>query len=139
MTECNFIFFFQQVSIDTCLGEELNSCDGIIKQDCEYLGEPLLNTNNIADAKHCQELCGLYADLGCQYWVFQKKDDRHHDCLLLKGGERNCGTTGGPKSPPISDCSMGNMLLLIWYLHFWLTKCNIFVLNMQVVLLIFDK
>ena len=113
MTKCNFIFFFQQVSIDTCLGEELNSCDGIIKQDCEYLGEPLLNTDNIADAKHCQELCGLYADLGCQYWVFKKKDDRHHDCLLLKGGERNCGTTGGPKSPPISDCSMGNILLLI--------------------------
>ena len=113
MTKCNSIFFFQQVSIDTCLGEELNSCDGIIKQDCEYLGEPLLNTDNIADTKHCQELCGLYADLGCQYWVFKKKDDRHHDCLLLKGGERNCGTTGGPKSPPISDCSMGNTLLLI--------------------------
>ena len=84
--------------------------NAFIKQDCEYLGEPLLNTDNIADAKHCQEFCGLYAELGCQYWVFQKKGDKH-DCLLLKGGERNCGTTGGPKSPSISDCSMGNIFL----------------------------
>ena len=90
---------------------ELNTCDRILEQQCEYHGVPLHSTDSIADPKHCQDLCGVFGSL-CQYWVFQKKQDNKHDCLLFSTDERDCAMAGGPKTPPIKECTnMGNILL----------------------------
>ena len=92
---------------------DTNTCDKILKQDCDYLGDYLFSTDNIADSKHCQELCEQYEVLGCRYWVFQQNaNGDKHDCLLLKGDERNCAMTGGAASPSINECTTGNNILL---------------------------
>ena len=48
-----------------------------------------MSEEDIADAKHCQELCELFEDFGCEYWVYKENTERnHHDCLLLHSDER---------------------------------------------------
>ena len=55
----------------------------------------------IADARQCEELCDKYETLGCEYWVFVYGD---RTCQLLKSDDRTCTATGGPETPPLTEC-----------------------------------
>ena len=77
-----------------------------MEEECVYNGEVLLSEEDIADPKHCQELCELFEDFGCEYWVYKENLERnHHDCLLLHSDDRNCAMTGGPKRPNFIECA----------------------------------
>ena len=61
----------------------------IIKLYHVWFYKVILSEEDIADAKHCQELCELFEDFGCEYWVYKENTERnHHDCLLLHSDER---------------------------------------------------
>merc|ERR1711971_735239 len=91
---------------DNCLGIELNTCDRFLEEECVYNGEVILSEEDIADAKHCQELCELFEDFGCEYWVYKENPEKnHHDCLLLHSDDRECTMTGGPKRPNFIECA----------------------------------
>ena len=85
--------------MDACLEVDLNTCDRFLEENCEYYGDVLLEPSSIANAKHCQELCEKFEDVGCQYWIYQQ-----NTCFLLTSGARKCTTIGGPKSPEINEC-----------------------------------
>ena len=89
----------QKNAIDTCLEIDLNTCDRFLEEDCEYYGDVLVNSDSIADARHCQELCEEFESAGCEYWVWQE-----NECFLLSSSKRNCTTVGGPKFPDINEC-----------------------------------
>ena len=65
----------------------------------------------VADASHCQELCGKYIDsLGCRYWVFEDEShtsDNSTHCTLYKTADSvidSCNAIHGPKSPFHDEC-----------------------------------
>ena len=84
---------------------DLNTCDRFLEEDCQYQGEIILIQDNIADAKHCQQLCQQFEVVGCHYWVFQENGEGKHDCSLLASDDRSCAMIGGPKYPNIKDCA----------------------------------
>ena len=92
-------FIVQKNSIDRCLEVALDTCDRFLEEDCEYFGDVIIKSNNIADPKHCQELCEEFESVGCLYWKFEK-----NECYLLADSKRNCSSLGGPKSPNINEC-----------------------------------
>ena len=96
--------FLQKNSIDICLEMDLNTCDRFLEEECIYHGDTLVKPANIADARHCQELCEQFETVGCKYWTFQKKENGEHECHLLTSDDRTCTNIGGPKSPSINEC-----------------------------------
>ena len=88
-----------------CLEMDLNTCDRFLEEDCHYQGEIILNTDDIADAKHCQILCQLLTEPRCNYWVFQEKEEGKNDCSLLASDDRSCTMIGGPRDPKLKECA----------------------------------
>ena len=85
---------------------DLNTCDRFLEEDCHYQGELILNTDDIADAKHCQILCQLITEPSrCNYWVFQENEEGKNDCSLLASGDRSCTMIGGPRDPNLKECA----------------------------------
>ena len=100
----------------TCIQKKgiTDTCDLFINQDCNYdLAEVSLEAEpgTIADASHCQELCGIFIDsLGCKYWVFKDENhtiDKSTHCTLYKTAGSiidSCNAVHGPKSPFHDEC-----------------------------------
>ena len=112
---CDF-FIFVGYRLATCIQKQYitNTCDEFIHQDCNYdLGEVSLEAKpgTIADASHCQALCGIFINsLGCRYWVFKGEHhtpDKSTHCTLYKTASSiygSCNAIHGPKSPFHDEC-----------------------------------
>ena len=97
--------------MDQCLLKQFDSdedCDQWAHQNCDYNGNVVLRTTpgSIADASHCQQMCEVFYDVGCRYWVFEAyqihPEDHSTRCVLYDSASFICKGLLGPQNSKIT-------------------------------------
>ena len=94
---------FQHQNIEDCITSLGETCDMIMEENCEYLGELVYNSpsGSVRTKDDCQDLCLGFEFLDCKYWSYLKSNST---CYLYNSQERKCQAIGGPQLPSIEEC-----------------------------------
>ena len=103
----SFTLTFQHHDVNDCLTSTDETCDKIIQESCDYVGNEIYTTppGSTLDSNSCDELCIDYERLDCSYWKFDKDEKQ---CTLYESKDSECTFVSGPESPSIESCT-GNM------------------------------
>jgi len=92
--------------VNACLTSTDETCDKIISESCEYLGEEIYTTppGSTLDSDSCDELCIDYERLDCSHWMYNKVEKQ---CTLYDSSDSDCSFISGPEQPSIESCIEG--------------------------------
>ena len=93
----------QNQNVEDCIISLEPTCDMIMEEDCEYIGELVYTSppGSIRTKDKCEDLCMDFEFLNCNYWSFVKSSST---CYLYTSQDRNCQAIGGPQRPNITEC-----------------------------------
>ena len=93
----------QHRDVNVCLTSTDETCDKIIGESCDYLGNEIYKTpsGSTLDSNACDELCIDYERLDCRYWMFNKDEKQ---CTLYDSMNSDCSFLSGPEQPSIESC-----------------------------------
>jgi len=98
---CQTISSGSENNFNDCVNQDSNTCDDFVPENCNMLGNIVLN-QKLADAHACQEYLQLIGDaLNAQVFIFSETDQI---CYLLDSSEKICDTLSGPRDPVVDGC-----------------------------------
>ena len=104
--------------MESCLASPDETCDRIMEEKCEYLGEKLYESSPgyIVGSSHCHDLCAIYDH--CMYWYYVGDGKI---CYLYDSSDRACQAIGGGQHPAIEQCMSKNKINNnLFYKNYWL-------------------
>jgi len=93
--------------VESCLASSDETCDRIMEEKCEYLGEELFKSSpgSIVGSSHCHDFCAAYDN--CMYWYYVGDGKI---CYLYDSSDRVCQAIGGGQRPAIEQCMSKNKI-----------------------------
>jgi len=90
----------ENTDLANCLASSEETCDRIMEEGCEYLGEIIYEVpaGEAQSPEYCQELCPLFH---CTYWSYKGSSKV---CKLYDSENRECQGLGGGQTPKIQAC-----------------------------------
>ena len=109
LSSCQLVAGPSTPPLDQCITsvpEETPSCSSFMRENCTFLGSPVLNKTSITDGHACQALLDTLGWLySATYFSFDSDQGR---CVFYSSQQVDCQAVSGPVRPAIQDCQ-GNI------------------------------